>query len=663
MRAIGKFLVLLTVFLAFAVPSPAQEGTDTDMTELEAILSGEAEVAVYRFPEIPPEFSLKAGYRFVEHSDSPSAIDYVYLKDSVVLGGSARFFEFPHRAYLVFDWTNEKDYFGDLRYAYGDLFLARWVTRSVFHNTENVILRDLDPSTGSPGVIRRDAGEEYGVRTGVDDVTVRLKAPGYPAHALFRYWSVGKKGDEQLRDLLGSGFLFVDVKRASQRRDVDWQTQIYSAGANSHLGPVEVQYVHDEKRFGPDGDKVLFDSYSATPIRPAGTFPHSLVPEFKGSSDTVEFHSSYTGKIVASGTVSHKERENETSGATADYMAGSAQVTFMPWTRLAFYMRYRYARKDTDIPRTVSIVDLSDSTNTFTGHAKPPVDATTNTLTLTARCRATKQATMRVRYTFENVDRKNASFWELPDRTQKNSLRASLDVRPARSLDLALHYDILGIDDPAYGSDPSFAQQAGASATWTPRGGSSVFLTYTLRDENRDSLRVAGAPQAGQRDVLKHLATVGTTVQVLRNLAVSLGYTFMYNDYKQDVVFDDLMGAAQVAPDTKYEEEAHVATASLAYSPLQWLGLSADASYTRSDGDIRAGSVDLREPLPLSALVDFGLSETYLAGAAEFRLPRGFALRASFEYIDVQKLDDNPNNDVFDGDAQIAMFTVSRQWK
>ena len=136
--------------------------------------------------------------------------------------------------------------------------------------------------TPSPGVDIRDAGREYGLSARENKFHLIAKAPNFPLHVYFDGFYMVKDGDVQQRNLLGSGF-FNNMQRASQGRGVDYTTRIYKIGANSHLGLVEVDFAHIEKRFDVDKAPVLEDAYTPSGYRPAGVYDHNRIPELEGS--------------------------------------------------------------------------------------------------------------------------------------------------------------------------------------------------------------------------------------------------------------------------------------------------------------------------------------------------------------------------------------------
>jgi hypothetical protein len=82
---------------------------------------------------------------------------------------------------------------------------------------------------------------------------------------------------------------------------------------NSHLGYVEAEVSHTEKRFDVGGDNVLKYNYAAAPGREAGVYLHNFVPELKSSTNTLKLHTNYTGQIVAAATLQRRTRKTGTA--------------------------------------------------------------------------------------------------------------------------------------------------------------------------------------------------------------------------------------------------------------------------------------------------------------------------------------------------------------
>ena len=98
----------------------------------------------------PFEGDVRMGYRWVTQEGSPMSGEYEYLHSSA--GGSAmvEYDPLPNRFLLEMHALNDKDYFGELDYSYGDVFMMNGMARSLFHNLFHYSLGQDDPSTPSP---------------------------------------------------------------------------------------------------------------------------------------------------------------------------------------------------------------------------------------------------------------------------------------------------------------------------------------------------------------------------------------------------------------------------------------------------------------------------------------------------------------------------------
>jgi hypothetical protein len=296
---------------------------------------GEARASVYHYPDIEPSYAVRAGYRFADVEGSSRAAEYEDLDGAPYLGFKAVLFPFPSRVYFEIDAVGSQDYFADLGYAYGDRFVSRWVRKAVYHNLDDI---KIDPAFG---VNRRHRGEDFSVRTTTDNVYLRGKPLKFPLHVYVNVDRTEQDGIRQQRFFNGT------FTRATEERDIDWMSDNVTVGVNSHLGPVEVDYSHSEKRFRPSGDDVMSETYGAA------TLPHNVFSETEGSTDTVMMHTSYTGRIVASVTLSRTERENTTSEAGASNTLRQGEVTIVPSEKATLVLKYRKKKSETDTPDTL----------------------------------------------------------------------------------------------------------------------------------------------------------------------------------------------------------------------------------------------------------------------------------------------------------------------
>lgn len=627
-----------------------------------------APAEVYTFPVIEPEASLFVGYRFVDLKGDARADEFEYLHDSVALGGELRFFSFPHRFHLDLEIKNRKDYFGDLSYAYKDIFLFRGINRTLFHNLENITLTGV--AAPSPGITIMDSGAVYGVKVGISTAFMRFKTPDFPFHVYIDGSLIERDGVQQLRSLSGSGY-FNDIVRSSQSRDLDWHTKNFTAGANSHVGPVEIDISHSEKRFDVGGNNVFFDPYSAavhgtTIIREAGTFPHNQISELKGSSNTLKLHTSYTGGLVASATFSKIDRENRDSGTKADYFIGAGDVTWMPVTKLTFFLKYRHKETDIDNPGSVTITDISNPANTSTFLVRPSISSVTDTISGIVRYRPLPGLTLRAEYSYDDIRRSNAEEWELPGSTQRNTASLSANVRIMKGLHFKGKYTHKELDDPAYNNEPDRSDEGRFSLSWAPIPKINVLLSYIIAGEKRDELRFVepdgAVTTAHDRDVNRDVLMGSVTFLIVKDLSATASYSYIHNRTQQDIEFHDLAGGVHIDPSVPYRETAHNYAFDVRYVPKDSVTLGAGVSHTRSSGAFSPADPGLLQPVSVSSFSELKLRETVYSVSGEYRFKNGFGAGIQYKYSDFDDVLDSPGDDVNDGRAHIIYLALSKRW-
>jgi len=664
-------IVSISSSLAVAAEQPAPEAFP------------EAEHEEYIFPLLKPEAKLSGGYRYVRLNGSAGVDEYEYLHDSLTIGGEVRAFSFPHRFDLDFDVRNKKDYFGDMSYAYKDILLFRGINRTLYHNLVTIPLIDLNPATADPSVNVRDAGKDYGVDTGISNAFLRIKAPDFPLHFYADGTIVKKDGDQQQRDLIGSGW-FNNVVRTSQKRDVDNKTTTLMVGANSHLGPVEVAYEHSERKFSVNGDNVLYDSYSNAGFIPVGStrlsglYPHNLLPELKSTSDTIKLHTSYTGAVVASATMTKMDKENRDSGAQADYVIGSGELSWIASRDLAFFFKYRQKETRMDTPNEVEFADLCNpSLNTGNNYRcliKESVSSIVRTYSASGRYRLTPGITFRGEYGHETITREAADEWFMPSSSQMNAVSLSSDIRFSKSLKMKLNYVYKNIQNPAWNTQPDQAHEGNVSLTWTPAPWLSALASYRSTSERRDNLQfVYEQPVAPFDEVLvdspdnrkarrdRFLGSVN--ILPMKNLTATLSFFYLHNKWTEDLAYND-DPAGNLFFDTGVVSQDTVRNVSidLQYLMTKHTTLSAGVSTTESKGKFHPQSPDLLVPVSVASFSELEMRETIYTVGSEIDLKGGFSLGMNYKYAVLKDIADNPYDDIKDGEAHIIVVMLTKRW-
>jgi predicted porin len=655
-----KIIFILILSLSIFVVSRGFAGQEEDDLKLLEELGIEPEQQeAYKFPVIKPKIELMLGYRFTDVDGSKRSFEYEYLKSSPLLGFDIELYKHPYRLHFDLNFTDEKDYQADLAFADGELILMRWFNSTLFHNTDNIELIDLSPSSPNYSIDRRDGGEDYGVRTGINGLMLRAKMPNFPAHAFFNLFHVMKDGSAQQRSLLGQGYFF-DVERATMEREIDWQTGTYEIGANSHLGHAEVEYSHIEKRFEAKKDETMYDAYTANPFRPAGTYPHNQIPELKGSSNVLKVHSNYNESLVASATFSAKERDNQTSGASADIFQGAGALQWTPLTRLSFFMKYSHIDVDADNPSTASITDINGSKITYPGSVKSPISKRNDLISLTGRYNLRPGVILKAKYLNENIERDNASDWGLQDSTRKNTYSLSADLRVIKRVDIKTEYIHQTVDQPSYNTEPDNSDQGIASVSWIPAPGINLLVNYSISKDTRDHLHFTGADNARDRDSTLENVMGSGTFQLLNNLSMTASYAFIRSKIRQDIVYGTVVA---VDNDVPYESKAQIYSASLNYIPINKLAINALIAHSKSDSEFSPSRNNLLQPVSVASFSREELAETTYRLTSDYKCMDSYLCGIDFQYNDIDDLIDNIHDYSQDGHAYIILLTLKKTWE
>jgi len=658
---IRKYCIALALLLCWGRNVLAHEA-DAKHTDAE-------QAAIYA--RIPPEFSFSVGTYSTARTGASRAGEYDLLEDSPTLSGEARIYSFPHRLHLDLDGKNRKDYFGEIGYGYRNLLLLRGYNRTLFHNLDNIELIDLDSTVSPPAVTRNDVGVNYGVKTAMNDLYLKFRAPRFPLHLYLAGQSFNKEGKVQQRFLSGSAW-FNDRERTSRSRQIDWRTRQYTVGINSHLGYLEADLSHGEKRFDAGGDNVLYDAYNragfATTLRNADTYPHNRVAEITGSSNTLKVHTTYTGRLVASATLTTKEKKNDFSGAKADYLFGSGNITWMPINKLTVFLKYRRIHRDLDNPGSITVSGRNG--NLYQDlTVRRSISAVTDTYSGGIRYRPVADITLRTGYTFEHIDRKDAEPWGIVDKTRKKTLTVSGESRLQKNLRFKAKYTHRETANPAYNTDPAHADEGAFSITWIPRTGIHTLLHYTLLREARNNLLFFdddGNPIDGTDDRKTQRDRVLGSVSFLlsEKLTLTTSYAWFRNRTTQDIVYtlSTTPFPDRIDPGVPYKDSAHSYTLNLSYAPRKKVRLNTDITRTTTRQDFAPGSPALREPVSIASFSKQRIRETRFHLGGEMELRRGLRLGLDFEYTDFNDTQDNPHDELEDGIIRILQLNVTKKW-
>lgn len=638
-------------------------------------LANEAEYTDYEFPYIEPAISLAGGYRFVDHSGSEMAGEYEYLHNSISLGGELRVFTYPHRLHIDADLRNKKDYFGELRYAYKDILYFRGINRTLVHNLDNIRFSDLDTTTLSPGVDIRDADKRYDLQSGITSFFLRFKNPDFPSHIYLGGSILQQDGDQQQKSISGSGY-FNNIVRTSQSRDVDRQTKNIIVGLNSHLGTIEMDISHEEKRLDIGGDHVLYDPYGdaqstgdpSGSVRSAGIFPHNLIPELKGSTNTINIHSSYTGSLVASATFTNTKRENSDSNAKADYVMAAGNIVWMPMPKLTFFLKYKHNERDMENIDTVAVPDvcspLNNVGNNYSCIIKPALSSITDRVSGIVRYRPVKGIILITEYSFEEIERENSDRWGLPGSTKTSALSLAADMRILKGVNIKSDYLHKDKENPAYNTEADRLDEARLSVTWMYGTRFYSLLSYTISKEMRDDLDFNDNISAKDRDMRKDRFLGSITTHLSNDISLTTSYLYMRNKVNQDIHYRSGITPEIFLsdPSVPYQDSARDYSVVLSYAPEDNMSFDAGISHTIIKGTFYPSEQDLTGPVSVAAFSEFKANETVYSAGGEYRFRTGYTTGLKYKYMDINEVSDNPHDDITDGKLHVFLLTISKRW-
>jgi len=646
-----RTILIIAFLMLWASLAAAQQVADTKTAETKGLEGLEA---------FEGKFSL--GYRDIDQSGNTKAGEYEYLKSSAIGALDMEWDPLPHRFLLESYYLNNKDYFGEADYAFKDIVIFNGYTRGVFHNLDHYVLGPDDPTTPSPSFTDMNPGALYSVENTMRRAYIRFKTPDFPFHLYADVWTVDREGTIQQIFLRGfTGGLNI----VSQSRDIDWNTQEIRVGVNSHLGPIEVDYSHMEKTFQSIADSVLYDTY---PIPGSNPVPHNLTPNLESSSDTVKIHTSYSGRLVATGTYTNGERKNDYSGARAQYWNAGGDVTYMPITSVMFVLKYRHYDLDFSNPSTVINVT---PTALVAVNVRDSIASSRDVLSGTVRYRATDRLTLRGEFVTENIDRTTGTqgatlppppanapaFWDVPTNTTKNTAKIALAYRIMNKLNFRADYSYLKVDNPAYDTDPNKAQTARASLTWSPSTWVNTLLSYSTVHETRDEL---DAPLAGgSRDATRNQGLASVTFVVGSRASITASYAYFLNKVDQTITFEDGTGAFSLEPGVPYADVANVGSLALTYAPVDRVNLTASASrsYTRGNFSLM-GTSTVTNVGGIAELSNMKVVDSVYAAGIEMQLGKNVGSEIRYQY---RKYEDQIDSSQ-DGTENSLLATLSMKW-
>ncbi len=640
----NKHIVMLLTFMFCASTAVAQQALDTDVpVPQEEVLQG----------------IFAPTYSWVSSEGGHRAGEYEYLKSSA--GGDLRmeWDPLPHRFSLEGRAVNRKDYFGEMDYAYRDIVLFNFLERGIFHNLDHYSFGSDDPTTASPRFIDLNPGDQYGIENSLHKGFIRFKTPDFPFHLYAAATRVDRSGTMQQRFLSGD---LNDPNKVSQSRNIDWTSTEVRTGMNSHLGPLEFDYYHAEKKFTASGDKVLYDPFIFMT-------PHNLVPDLSSFSDTVKLHSSLNGMFVASATYTEGKKKNEDSDAKANFRNSAGDIAITPMAGLALFLKYRHSELSLNNPDTVTTSGIAG-----TYAVRDSLSSKKDMMTGSVRYRLTERMTVKGEYAIETIERNawygdsitplqiapvqtgtEPNYWDAAHRTTKTTEKLGISYRVLSRLSVRADYTAVQITNPAYAGDPDRVSSAKAAATWTPGRRVIALASYGGAREKRDGL---SAPLAGgSRKTNRDQGLGSLTFLVGKRSSVTASALYYQNKTKETLTYHDAAGSPLLEDSVPYADKAQVYSLSASQAFGKGALLTADASKSYSSGNFRvSGTVPNTSGIDI--LSDLRVVEDIYSASMEIQHSK----RVSSELRCQQRHYDDKIDSAQGGKVRIIMAFVAVTW-
>lgn len=659
-----KNVIILLLLMLWASPAAAQQAGGAKTSAAPDVETQTAET-LESF-----DAKLGLGYYNVSRDGSARAGEYDYLKSSASGVLDLEWDPLPHRFVVESTFLNQKDYFGEMDYAYRDVVVFNMYARDLYHNLDHLRFGPDDPTTPSPSWVDKNPNDEYAIENQMRRAFIRFKTPDFPFHLFADARTVDRVGTIQQRYLLG---FTGGLNRVSRSRDIDWHSREITVGANSHLGPIEAEYSHTEKRFSVSKDKEISDIYTvnALPVE----IPHNLVPDLKSSSDTIKVHTSYTGKLVAAATYSKGDKSNLDSSAKSGYQNAAGDLTITPAAGTLLILKYRHYDYDVsgDTPKTVDAVTIS---GLQTYRVRDAIASVRDVLTGVVRYRLTSGLTVKGEYVFDTVSRDvfhgdsltplqiipptsgtGPNFWEVASRTTKGTAKVGLTYRIMNKLSLRADYSVAEVSNPAYAMDPDRINTANASLTWSPIQRVTTLLSYGGVREKRDNM---SAPLAGgSRKAERDQALGSVTVLVGKRSSLTASYMYLQNKAVQTLTYRDAADLFSLESGVPYADTAQVASLSATQAVGERLTLTGEASKSFSEGKFRNyGSPTNANATGFAEFSDLKVVETIYAAGMQAQFSKNISSELRYQHrIYTDKIDDTQ-----DGKVSTILATVYMKW-
>jgi hypothetical protein len=350
------------------------------------------------------------------------------------------------------------------------------------------------------------------------------------------------------------------------------------------------------------------------------------------------------------------------------YTSGTAGITYMPWTPLTFFVKYKHNERDLDNPDEVTITDKDNPANTYgDGDVRNSISAMSDRISLIGRYRPISRLVFKGGYEYENYTRSDYEKWNVLEKsTKKNIYHIGADWGITSGTKFKIKYKYTQITDPSYNVQPDSANELRGSLSWLIHPRVSTFISASRAYEERDKPiywvdpDIVEAPN--KRQVQRDMLFGTVTFIIVKDLYLTGSYAYMYNQIRQDLYYSDHIGMHHFDEEVDYKTTANNYVGTLNYRLNDRLDLSGEVSYTESKGKFDPDDEFLTDPVSVAQFSDLEITETSYKVSGSYTLRGGFVLGGSYKYSQFDDVEDNIWDDNEDGTAQIIWLYVGKRW-
>ena len=651
----------LVVLLFLAAPD-----SETDAAALAPAPAAELGAPGARKPvvhiETPLDLRLGAGFQVADSEGSQRAAEYREVSTFPQLDATAGVVELPHRLHLDAAIESRHEGAFELTYAWKDVLYTHLATTLLFHNFDPQPLRDAGPSPRF-AVESRGTLERPHAQAGLHDYLVRGKIPNEAVHFYARLEGANLNGRRDVHFLGGSGS-YDQLTRVEAGRHFRYVTSTATVGANAHLGPIEADYSHAEKRFSRQDHAKDYVYELDTVDGPLPT-RYGFYPNQLGRRDMLKLHTSYTGRLVASATVARYARENQLSKVEGAYDLTDVGLQWLASHRLSFTANLRYERATFERPAAIETAAPGGG-EVAVPLTRGPVRASSYALDLHGRYRPFNPLTVSAELHLVDQKRPNGQKYLLPARTSlaRGTLRAK--GRVSRWLQAEGWFSYAGIGSPSYTMTPNFERRIGGSASWLPTSGVQLVARYeNARARRHDLAYTLGNGQlvGGSREATSQTLNAMLT---LRNEGFTFVgvYGYISSEIEQMLVYDDFFDMMRTLadPGATYRQAVNVGTVQLSQAVSKTVSVGVLGQLSVGKTTLRPVLVAAAEPTsigePSHKRVLLWRGEAF----GSFELGGGWAGRVSASHDAYRGLRSSVYDPIVDGNVWLASAGLTKQW-